>query len=297
MTNSPKLQAPALNLSLWNDLERKLGTTNLIDWLEMEAERIANLGRTHRGTTAFSSSLLRDRRIVMLRSKPFLPGLQTIVATSRGYEVNYSPFQRIEDQRFGIAHEIAHTFWFVKGEFGVPLSSLQRSIGEDKTIEWLCNRAAAALLLPRSQLEYALRQFPAILHLIPEISRTYLVPERLVGRRLFHDLTDTNFSIVAVDGSVRDNAHVSWFAAPPNMKALKRDLNRVIPFDLLPNIPSGTSSEVEVDGRWSALVRSVFDKARAKPLARQSSVSAVAAHVGRVQDRWFIAIATGHENL
>jgi hypothetical protein len=284
-----------LNPALWRDLESRLGVRDLIEWLEVEAERVAALGRNHRGPIAFSTALLRDRNINLIQTKPYLPALQTIVPTTQGYEIHCSPFQRLEDQRFGIAHELAHTFWFATGGGGRPLSPLQRAIGDDPTIEWLCNRGAAAILLPRSDLNRLPNDKPRMLHEIPELAKHYVVSERLVARRIFHDLAQKEFSLLAVrlqaSNGVRRNGQVMWFAPAPGGELTGNKLqNRVIPSGMLPEVATGISTEVEVDGRWWLLAADASSSRRAKPLGQCPPMQPHRAWVGRSGDVWYMAI-------
>lgn len=285
-----------LNSALWKDLERRLGTRDLVEWLEKETARVAALGRNEHGPLAFSSALLRDRSISLIRPKPYLPALQTISKTTQGgYEICYSPFQRIEDRRFGIAHEIAHTFWLAPEEGGQPLSPLQRGLGDDPTIEWLCNRGAAALLLPRSDVAEFVGQPLKTLHLIPSIAKHYLVPERLVARRIFHDLggADTFLLSARLKGNKgpRQRGQVVWFAAPPGSREVRKRLEgRIVPLELLPEVPLGASVKTEVDGRWWVLVGGALKHGRAQPLRHSTPVPSRIAWVGRCADSWFFAL-------
>lgn len=284
-----------LNVSLWRDLERRLGTSNLLEWLENEAERVANLGRTQVGPVRFSRLLLRDRGIGTLQTRPHLPAIATIRWGGTGYEVAYSSYQRTEDRRFAVAHEIAHTFWFAPGTDGQPLSPLQRALGDDPTIEWLCNRAAAAMLLPRGDLAKVLERGPNVLHQIPDIARDYLVPERLVARRLFHDLSGRELCIVGVrlDSRSREprQGRIVWSAPCPGRRLAKKKLEgRVIPRELLPDVPLDTTSDVEVDGRWLILVESASRPDRAKPLNDYPRLPPRRAWVGRIAEAWYVAI-------
>ncbi|MGO8697352.1 MAG: ImmA/IrrE family metallo-endopeptidase [Limisphaerales bacterium] len=286
---------PRLNAALWRDLESRLGTRDLIEWLEVEAERVAALGRSQRGCVGFSTALLRDRSINLVQTKPYLPGLQTIVPKAQGYVINCSPFQRVEDQRFGIAHEIAHTFWFAPDGGGRPLSPLQRTIGEDPTIEWLCNRGAAAILLPRGELKGILDHELKVLHEIPSFAKRYVVPERLVARRIFHDLAHKDLSVLAVQlrasNGLRRNGEIIWFApAPSKVLVGDKPQSRVVPRDLLPEVATGTTAEVELDGRWWLLAESASSSRRARPLGNCPPMQPHRAWVGRNGDAWYMGL-------
>jgi len=281
---------PKLNFALCRDLERRLGTDDLIEWLETEAERVASLGRKHGGPIAFSTALLRDRNISLIGAKPYLPALQTISPTENGYEIRYTPFQRVEDRRFGVAHEIAHTFWFGPGAGGNPLSPLQRAIGDDPTIEWLCNRAAAAILLPRSDLTPITEEVPLVLHKISNLAKLYVVPERLVARRIFHDLAGKDVDLLAVRRR-GDKGKVAWFASAPSRgQVMKKLENRTVPSELLPTPDMEKTCEVKIDGRWCLLADSASGFNRAKPLKRSPQIQPTSAWVFRNEDTWYVAL-------
>lgn len=286
-----------LSQSVWRDLERRLGTSDLVEWLEREAERLAQLGRSHTGRVDFSPALLGDRRIAKLQAKPNLPALATIRWRPSGYEIAFASFhRRIEDRRFAIAHEIAHTFWFMPGSME-PLSPLQRALGDDRTVEWLCNRAAAAMLIPRSDVLNLAHEMPRILHHVPVLAKQYLVPERLVARRLYHELSSaTDFCIVAVQtnghGDEAGGAKIAWCVQMSTKSAQKKQAaGRVVPVELLPNVNPGGTQEVGVDGRWWILVDSLANPSRARPLNQYPAMPVVRAWAAKCLGRVYLALS------
>ncbi len=284
-----------INTALIRDLERRLGTDDIEEWLEREAQRVAALGRMDYGAVEFSAALRRDRNINRIQAKPHLPALQTIQPTEAGYRIHFSPYQESKDQRFGIAHEIAHTFWFAPGGEGRPLSPLQRAIGDDPTIEWLCNHAAAAILLPREDVRSTCEALPMVLHEIPAIADRYVVPEKMVARRLFHDLSRTDIDILMIrveeNRGTGNDGRVAWFALAPRTRPTVKEIrSRVLPGGMLPDVPSNTTSEVELDGRWWLLVDSAFRRARAKPLGTEEPQPTRAAWTSRVGSNWYVAL-------
>lgn len=285
---------PLLNSALWQDLQLRLATNDLIEWLEVESERVAALGRTHQNRIAFVGELLRDRRIATIQPKPFISALATIVSGSRGYEIFYRPFQQLEDQRFWIAHEIAHTFWYAPDGLGRPLSPLQSAVGDDSTIEWLCNRGAAAILLPRLSFSEMSAQMPGNLHSISSIAKQYLVPERLVARRLLHELAGKTSAVLAVRIEAKDGqSHgvVRWMADTPHRTRGKRQVRgRLVPCEMLPNISSQTTSEVELDGRWWLLLNHRLGRQRTRPLSQERPLPTNKGWVGRDHDTWYLAL-------
>jgi hypothetical protein len=185
------------------DLQRRLGQKDLISWIDKEGERLASLGlRSNSWNVEFTPSLLSDRNIQGIsagrissdaRISPVDFGVYRI--TFREGLPDYGPYY---PRRFAIAHEIGHTYWFASDSKGLPLSPYQNRVGADKTIEGLCNRFAACLLLPRERLLKALTFLSAWkegelapLHIIPTLSDYFRVAERAIVQRLifFLDLS------------------------------------------------------------------------------------------------------------
>lgn len=298
MTNPQGLR---LNEALWEDLKRRLGTQDLIEWLEDEAERVARLGRAQPGRVdLFSPGLLRDRRISALRPKPYIPGLATIIPRNGTYEVLYAPYQRLEDTRFCIAHEIAHTFWFSFERPGEPISPLQRAMGDDPTIEWLCNRGGAAILLPRGDVRPFAETSHRALQLIPQLATQYLVPERLVARRLFQECWNSQVSVLGVTlrvGAAIPAGRIAWMVASrENGRRRKSATGRVVPSDMIPQTPNGLTVRVEIDGRWLLLTDADPSERRAKPLGSYPPQAKREAWVCRNENSVYIAIPTDFDN-
>lgn len=282
-----------LNDALWQDLQRRLGTTDLLSWIEQEAERLAALGRTRLGRIEFGRDLLRACGIVRFGAKPNLAALASINPSQRGYELFYRPFQRVADQRFWIAHEIAHTFWFDPDRPGRPLSPLQNVLGPDPTIEWLCNRTAAALLIPASELLPFKGRIEEALGAVPELARRYVVPERLLARRVFHDWGKLPWNILAVRTSTEKNGDgtVVWMAASPAQPLIGREpLRRVVPAELLPKPSADASLQIDLDSRWWSLARGGTRHSPAKRLANLSAGRNSLAYASRTGAVWYVAL-------
>jgi hypothetical protein len=281
-----------LNDALWEDLQRRLGTTDLLSWIEQEVERLAALGRTHLGRIEFGRDLLRACGIVRFAAKPNLGALASINPSEHGYELFYRPFQRVTDQRFWIAHEIAHTFWFDPKRRGRPLSPLQSVLGPDPTIEWLCNRTAAALLIPARELSPFKDRFEEALALIPELARRYVVPERLLARRIFHDWGKLAWNVLAVQIMDRGgDGRVLWMAASPTQPLTGREpLRRIVPAEILPTRYADASLRIELDSRWWSLARGGTRYSPAKRLANLPSSKYASAYASRTGTVWYVAL-------
>jgi IrrE N-terminal-like domain len=287
-----------LNAALCGDLERRLGTESLLNWLEDEAARVSALGTTHTGAVGFTERLLSDRRIVRLLRKPYLPSLASIRTSVAGYEIFYRPIQRIEHQRFWIAHEIAHTFWFSQERLGSPLSPLQSALGPDDTIEWLCNRAAAALLLPKSDLKK--HAFDATyLHVIPKLAKTHLISERLVARRLIQDIFQADIAVICVSppDESHSSARVSWATSARLPGTERREpRGRFIPPELLPDLDEESTTRCELDGRWWTLIEPSRDGRAPVPLGRLKSQPVRSGLAAYSSGRWYVGLpSTGSE--
>jgi len=142
-----------------------------------------------------------------------------------------------------------------------------------------------------------IEEVPLVLHHIQLLAKTYLVPERLVARRLFHDLRGGDLSLIGVrlQGG---RGKVAWFAPAPSRSEVKKKVeNRIVPLELLPHVPIGKTSEVEVDGRWWLLVGSAMSADRAKPLKLYRTVQADRAWVGRTEDAWYIALPSKADQI
>jgi hypothetical protein len=190
--------------SLRRDLERRLNVNALIPWIEEEAERLALAGLQKSGRIEFTPELLSRRSVIQIQYLPAnnLTSRGRIVpaAIGSGYRIDVRRNLPIAARRMTIAHEIAHTYWFRKGNDGLPLSPDQQS-GTDEDIETLCDLFAVALLIPRfsfacfipHQLEDTCVQ---MLNRLPELSAHLGVPQRAVGLRILRLLSVGEAAII-----------------------------------------------------------------------------------------------------
>jgi hypothetical protein len=182
-----------LNRSLIADLEQSLGTDDILEWIEDECSRIACLGVSNNGCVRLRKSLLESvgiKEIVSTRSANDLAHISP--RADGGFTLSLRGLLTKQDRRFWVAHELAHTLWYRKGSNRLPLSKMQARYGEDATIEWLCDRAAAALLVPRmflndSKRDSLTRLQEGQLHLIERCASELDVAQRLLSRRVWHD--------------------------------------------------------------------------------------------------------------
>jgi hypothetical protein len=277
--NEPK----GLNKTLLKDLERRVGTTDLLDWIEKTADSLSLHGDAG-GWIELTPALIQQAGARGCRYSPDTLGTSRLKIEADGNAfVEHHNFRTPEDRRFWIAHELGHLLWRDSGNPSKPLSPNEKQMGADNTIEWLCNRFAAALLLPRNLLSRTIdvsglkdRQGNLSLELrsIPDFAKKLRVPERLFARRLFHDIYNSNLFVVRVgrtSAKISSDAGISvrWEAIPRlELAKPKRLSGRKIPPKML---PENDVRDGQLDGRWLALFRDAFTDKRARPLSRISS--------------------------
>src|ERR1700737_4208792 len=133
------------NRYLIDDLQTRLGTDDLLAWLDAEADQLSSEGRIPAGYIHFSEPLLQKRKIRRICEAAVVGKACIKPSQDEYYEITYNPILSHHALRFAIAHEIGHTYWFKPGGGAKPLSPLQRRLGSDPDIEDLCNRFAESL--------------------------------------------------------------------------------------------------------------------------------------------------------
>lgn len=267
-----------INSALIADLEKRLRTHSLLNWIEERALSLSRFGC--RGTWIdLSGQLLNEVGVEgNAYSNSVLGTSQLRVEESGRILIEHHNFRSHEDRRFWIAHEIGHMMWRDPKAKQQALSPLERQLGADPTIEWLCNRFAAALLLPRGLLARTFVRhggalsdgvFCCDIKWIPIMAHSLRVPERLLVRRIFHDLMGSDLFILRVSlAGGRANpatfAVVRWEAIPRcSLTKPKSLVNRRIPVNAL---PSGEVTDGGLDERLLSLYESAFSTGRARPL-------------------------------
>jgi len=261
--------------ALVRDLESRFRVSNLLDWLEQEAETIADLAyAVGSGVDPFRQSLHRVRNIAEIR--PGRPGSLIgehahIVPEGRQYVVHYRMNLSTNKRRFSVAHEIGHTYFFDPNDPGKPISPFQSSVSGLATIERLCDFFAESVLLPRRHVVSAVVKDGAValppLHLIKSLAQEYRVDDKVVARRLLFRLFPRNVAILMLRRRMtipkgkggRGEWMVSWCAAPwelreaHSVKGIRVPFlseARTIPSDMIPMLSSGVTEHCELDGRW-----------------------------------------------
>lgn len=215
------------------DLARRLNTPQPEDLIEVEAQKLAKISIKANGYVPLTASLFKAAGLVGVRREHSRRGagaLAHLQRSSSGLEVVVSSVLEPRDVRFAVAHEIGHLLWLAdRGELGA-LSPLQSRLNSDARVESLCNRFAAALLMPRDtvlewldQVEPAWRQQPICLHLIAPLATHFGTPERAVTRRLFFEMHSLRIAVVCARKSRRGPGlgpngvsgwELSWAATP-----------------------------------------------------------------------------------
>lgn len=257
------------------DLEARLGTQDLFEWIEDQAEQIGALDpASDRGPISLGRHILRARNIRWIVDDPSIERA-CIVARDGAFEIRLNPALPSNAQRFAVAHELGHTFWFSSSHDTIPLSPYQWVGARDAEIEMLCDRFAAALLLPRRRLLRWLRAYGITtdddsphFELLRPTARAFGVAEQAVARRLYVDLRKSPLAIVwtrrisrsALFGSGAAEVHweTSWCAVPEFVRAaaLGREQTialksrRRIPDPMLPAVTGRITVEASLDRRW-----------------------------------------------
>jgi len=294
-----------INSDLINDLARRLGTSDLLNWIETRTAELARLGWKRPGFVDLGPRLLAEVGVAGCIADMKIADLATIrPQETQSYVIHHHyfrtrPYGSVEDHRFWVAHELSHTFWFSAVPGGLPLSSHQKAIGSDPTIEWLCNRAAAALLVPRGLLEallreegYNLRDDPPPLHLIPNFARKLRVAPRLLARRWFHDILSSPRNVLCIEPTPRSHEkdhnttrfRILWEAIFSGSTKLPRKLQgRVVRFKYQHNDDLVRTIRHSLDGRWLELIAQAHTPSqKAIPFSQLPSRPPIAAELARV---------------
>ena len=153
-------------------------------------------------------------------------------------------------------------------------------MGNDPSIEYLCDRFAASLLLPRKLLKQFLEQHNYLerfsippLHLIPNIANRYRITDQAVARRLFFQLFPTKLAILCIrtnkiahdlftlkKSNEESQYKLIWCALPaelqqqelvPDFRIPLKTYGKIIPSDMIPeNLLIGETIKTYLDGRW-----------------------------------------------
>jgi hypothetical protein len=300
MTQSQRTAVPRwLNWKLLEDLSTRLGTQSLLEWIEEKTAALAREGwSTESGRVELTSRLLGKAGIKSVSLDPRCTGFAEMRASRPGqYEVSIRAFRTAVNRRFSLAHEVAHTFWFEPNTAARPLSKWQSILADDPTIEWLCNRAAAALLVPRGLLERSLSYHKATLlddqpklHLLWDLAAQYGVPIQMLARRWLHDLAVRYLALVSLkpftdDAKSSSGMMISWSAELDARSTRSRSLyGRSIPPHAIPQCDKGATQKVFLDARWAAFLAQARSLERARAFKDLPAGGQVPGLVARPRD-------------
>jgi hypothetical protein len=296
----------AINFALIEDLGRRVGTSDLFSWIEERATILARLGWKRPGFVELGERLFAEVGIsACVRDRTLTDTARLQPIGDGTYVIRHHSFSRREDQRFWIAHELAHTFWLDHGGKGQAVSSLQRISGADPTIELLCNRLAAALLVPKGLLQtmlsdegYRLDDTPPPIHLICTFARKLRVPPRLLARRWFHDILNVPLNVVCLEPyspaatKFKDKQfRIAWEAVFYSATKLSKKLQgRLVPSTAIENADPDETRTCPIDGRWLELIQQARNiDSHSTAFFRLSKKPAIKGFVTRTQRRVTLA--------
>ena len=266
-----------LNTHLIQSLEYRLRISDIFSWIDQEGERLAQFGLCENGCVEFTESLKKESRIdaIKMISNGVIGEDACIIPHNERYQILYKKGLPENRMRFAIAHEIGHTYWLKNM---LPISNLQNTAGRNTTIEYLCDRFAAALLLPkkdllkRFELENVLKDETILpLHLIQSIAKRYRIADQAVARRLFYHLFPRNVALISIkqdqiiyDLFTKGEEHnvdwkVVWCALPADIQQCElntdikiplRTRGKLIPVDMIPALSEGITTLCHIDSRW-----------------------------------------------
>jgi hypothetical protein len=313
------LRKHPINRFLVEDLQNRLGTSDLFFWIEIEAEGLAGKGLASTGFVHFSNPLLKARKIRGIFKDNVVGDACIKPSNGELYDIYYQhglPFTKL---RFSVAHEIGHTYWFAPGGGAKPLSPIQRKLGRDPNIEYLCNLFAEAILLPRTLLIHYTKELlkkydntDIPLHIIPTLSTKFRVAEQAVARRLFSSTDSALEAIVCLRLSTKpikpsslESANgtrwvtswcsilncssyskegVSGFSTP-----LRRS-GRNIPSVMIPELPEGKTTTLYLDGRWWEGLKKQPSHTARIPLDRVPPKQVREGYATRIGERIYLAL-------
>ena len=247
-----------LNDTLMAELARSVGSGDLLEWIEERTAELSSIYWSKDGGMSLSQSFLRRMRITDVAYSS-LQGSAILRPTGAGYQIVVKTGLPPETMRFAIAHEIGHAFFVDTESTTRSLNKLQWAIGRDPTVEHLCDRFAAALLIPLGQLRQSIEDHSVKvsegippLHLIRVLASEFRVPEQAMAKRICHDLYQTPVAIVCLRPTQGEaNAikwRTSWCALPfelhmayqvDGIRIPLKTSGRVIPSTWLPDIDEG----------------------------------------------------------
>lgn len=155
-----------------------------------------------------------------------------LIPASGGFILRLGKRQTSVRRRFGIAHEIGHTF-FYDLDCDPPRRLFPREtfhlLGERKE-EDICNAFARELLMPVEIIQGDIGNFSnRNLQVIIELATKYLVSPEVAARRLILDLGEFQSSLLIFrDARVTQGKNVWWFYGGKLRKYLRTEEKRIV---------------------------------------------------------------------
>lgn len=269
-----------LDSHLIRDLELRLGVSDIFSWIDNEGQHLAEYGMCSHGCVEFNDKLKKECNISNIKMIPngIIGEDACIIPKDEQYQILYKKGLPSNRMRFAIAHEIGHTYWFRNSGNTFYISPLQTTIRHNSSIEYLCDRFAAALLLPKKDIIKWLEinnilndmSIPP-LHIVQAIAKRYRVADQAVARRLFYHLFPRKIALLAIKKNIviqslledeeDDNPkwRVVWCALPADIQQCElssdikiplRTSGRIIPDEMIPDVSEGITSICDLDSRW-----------------------------------------------
>jgi Zn-dependent peptidase ImmA (M78 family) len=308
------IQRPTdISQELLSDLEMKLETADLLSWLENKAESLSAYGDTGLWIE-ISPAILNEFGVEKYVYSKDTLGMASVILAEKGkHIIQHHRLGAIEDQRFWIAHELGHILWRNPNNPTERLSRYERTLNSDPTIEWLCNRFAAALLLPRSVLLRTITKFGMVVNgeidyrkigQIPKLAKALRVSEQLLARRIWQELGKFDIATFALKvnrdcNDEQDSWKVQWDVIPRYQVYRKRKLyGRKIPLEM---VPKQLPYDGALDGRRVVMIKDLLSGRRGKILSRlRDEFPQIYGYAVRSSfdhdERFFIAVFVGGES-
>lgn len=267
---------------------------NVLEWLEKEARALAIKGEGFEGRSiSITRAMLAERGIAALEPAVRSRFASAWLTSSRtGLQLHYAKDVPKPRLRFSVAHELAHTYFNMNPEF------------RDPAVESLCDYFARCLLLPRELLMARIQELSAgtlaedvvpPLHLAGRLAREFRVAPQAVVRRMVYDIyaLPLALSCIAGDGAESERWRTSWFVNTAHSQDLipaggwlvPLSGNRLIPSEMVPQLPIHGTEWLSCDGRWSIGFRPAPPQVARRPFRYVTANESTRVLVAKVDEK------------
>lgn len=289
----------AVSEPIIDDLQKRLGCTDIYGWLDLQAERLSVFGadQTSQGVR-LTQQLFAARSVIGVEQQTNLNQEACILPVVGGFKIQYRQGLPRARRRFAIAHELGHTYFFQEPGSTQTVSRLQGA--EEPTIEALCDFFAGALLLPRQRFLNKMQTFGGDgnqreippLHLIPMLAQEFAVAPQAVARRMVFDIFASHRVVFCVRRNVGELTgpwHTVWYAAsidlhrrtPTGWRIALDSHGRTFPPELIPDTPNGETKFAMIDGRLHSAANPQSPDESRKPISKRIPLPPQSALVAR----------------